>query len=393
MIAPAIPHSRTVRSMGDDLVAAMRNGASANPVSLRRVAGFEGWSGLDLPRRVGGADWSALEMSRLFRECGRRDVEYRDLIGAGHARLIVMAGTRRFDPFLRSVASGEAFAAIAITEPEAGSDLHALSTVATPRGNEYRLTGSKQYISRIQESTHFVVVATTSREGSLPRITAFLVPRTTPGLSVESMSSMGMATVSWGKVHLDNVTVPSSSRIGGEGQGLSLFMRHFSYWRTMMAAIAIGSGEAAIDQAAARMRTRDAFGGPIGRFTHLQQALAQHVARLRMAWLLIEQVAGEGETRRWPVYDAAMAKAEAVEIALDATQWAMTVFGAEGYHSELGLEKRYRDLAGLRIADGTTDVLRGQVARAFLGERLYQLSLNRPPCEGFERDHQRRRFW
>src|SRR6185295_6520356 len=111
----------------------------------------------------------------------------------------------------------------------------------------------------------------------------------------------------------EDVAVPRAARVGGEGEGFQLFVRHFTYWRTMMAAAAIGCGRGALDQAIAWLRQRHAFGGPIGRFTHLQQALAQHVARLHMAWLLVQASAARLDARQPAYADAAMAKAEAVE--------------------------------------------------------------------------------
>jgi alkylation response protein AidB-like acyl-CoA dehydrogenase len=370
----------------------LAGGAPQRPVALRSHPHLQGFPGLDLPTRTGGGGWSASDVAALFCRMGRIDAELRDLTGAGHARLLSLVQTRVFDAFLGAIARGESYCAVAITEPEVGSDLHAIGTTATPAADGYVLDGIKQHISRVAECDHFIVFAAVRRPDRTA-ITAFLVPRDAEGLRVETMSPMGMATVTWGRVILRGVRVPRENRVGREGQALSLFLRHFSYWRTMTAAVAIGSAQAALDQTATWMKTRHAFGGPIGRFSHLQQALAQHVARLRMAWLLVEDVAAQLDARRWPVFDAAMAKAEAVEAALAATDWCMTTFGATGYNVETGLEKRYRDLAGLRIADGTTDVLRGQVARAFLGERLYELSLNRIPETDHEHDRPLRRFW
>jgi alkylation response protein AidB-like acyl-CoA dehydrogenase len=141
------------------------------------------------------------------------------------------------------------------------------------------------------------------------------------------------------------------------------------------------------------MKERHAFGAPIGRFSHLQQSLAHWIARLRMSWLLVESVTSDLDGRAWPVVDAAMLKAEALEVAIGATEWATTVFGAAGYDRATGLEKRHRDLLGLRIADGTTDVLRSQVARAFLGERLYELSLYQSSTDKSSADTRSRHFW
>lgn len=363
-----------------------------NPVEMRRLPAFSDLPAIDLPTRFGGAN-SVAETAEVFRRCGMIDLELRDLPGAGHARFLTLAPTRSFDGVLGDVASGDAFAAIAITEPNVGSDLHAMEARAEASSGGYTLTGVKQHISRVEECTHFIVFATIERPNSDRRlVSAFLVPADAPGLTVERMRPMGMARVSWGRVILDNVEVPASQRIGGEGQGLSLFVRHFSYWRVMMSAAAIGSAQAAVEAAIDRMKQRNAFGGPIGRFTHLQQGLAEHVGKLRMAWLLVREVAGDFDRRRWPIFDAAMAKAEALEAAIGATDWALRTAGASGYDTDNGFEKRYRDLLGLRVADGTTDVLRGQVARSILGESLYELSLNRPDT-GQRHTDARRRYW
>jgi alkylation response protein AidB-like acyl-CoA dehydrogenase len=391
MIKPADRHS--IRAMAAHLVARLERDDGWQPIALRADQDFSGWAGLDLPLRHGGSGWGAKDMALLFCLCGRRDAELRDLVGAGHARMLTLAPTRRFDPMLKAVAKGAAYCAVAVTEPDVGSDLRALTTMATPVDGGYLLDGTKQYILRIEECSHFIVFGGVERGTGERLITGFLVPRDSFGLTTELMRPAGLATATWGRVQLRGVTVPASSRVGGEGQGLSLFKRHFCYWRTMTAALAVGSAQAAIDQTAERMKDRDAFGGPIGRFSHLQQALAQWTARLRMAWLLIEDVASQLDARRWPVADAAMLKAEAIETAIGATEWAMTVFGAAGYDAATGLEKRHRDLLGLRIADGTTDVLRSQVARALLGERLYEISLNRQPISERNGDIQSRRFW
>lgn len=205
-----------------------------SPVAWRSSPELEGIAGQDLPARVGGQDLPATEMAELFRRCGRLDMELRDTAGAGHARLLSQVRTRRFDPLLRDVARGAAYCAVAITEPETGSDLHALKTRATPCENGYRLDGVKQHIARIKECTHLIVLAAVHRPAA--RITAFVVPADSPGVKIEPMEPMGMATISWGRVRLEDVTVPAENRVGGEGEGISLFLRHFSYWRIMMAA-------------------------------------------------------------------------------------------------------------------------------------------------------------
>lgn len=365
-----------------------------NPLAWRRLACRAGLPGADLPERVGGRNLATRAMIELFARCGARGLDLRDVPGGGHSRILLYAKTRHLDSFLCDVASARAFCAIAITEPEAGSDMHGLQTVALPTAGGYLLRGEKMFVARLQQATHVVVFAHVRRATMERTLTAFLVPLAAAGLARVELEGLGLNGVSFGGLQLDDVFVPHGQRIGGEGQGFYLFARHFTYWRTAMAAAAIGCARGALDQAMSWLRTRQAFGGPIGRFTHLQQELALHLARLHMAWLLVVSVAERIDARQPAFADAAMAKAEAVEIALAATDWAMRVHGAKSHTTLMDLERRLRDLQSLRIADGTTDVLRGQVARAALGDELYELALGRDRrLAAFESHTPARRYW
>jgi cyclohexanecarboxyl-CoA dehydrogenase len=361
-----------------------------SPLQWRSHAASYKLTALDIPDRCGGQDWSAAKMLPLFLACGYHDLDLRDVPGAGHARLLSLVKTRRFDQLLRDVASAKAFVAIAITEEEGGSDLRSLGSSAILHSDHYCLNGKKKYVSRLAEATHIIVFVQVHR--SRKNLTAFLVPREHPGLWWTPLDSMGLTGVSWGELHLQNVRVPISLRIGGEGEAASLFVRHFTYWRLAMAAAVIGCARAALDQVIVWMQNRFAFGAPIGRFTHLQQELAIHISRIHMLGLLVHAAAVRLDDNKPAVADAAMAKAEAVESAISAVQFSMLVHGARGYDKSVGLEKRLRDLLGLRVADGTTDVLRGQVAQSVLGNELYNLSLGRPAKQDWS-SIQTRRFW
>ena len=115
-----------------DLAAILRNKRDWHPITLRSDLELAGWAGLDLPARVGGHDWPAARMAQLFRQCGRLDLELRDLVGGGHARLMTLAPARTFDALLATIARGAAYCAVAITEPDIGSDVQAIATTAVP---------------------------------------------------------------------------------------------------------------------------------------------------------------------------------------------------------------------------------------------------------------------
>lgn len=317
------------------------------------------------------------QMMEVFRFFGALSLDLRDVPGLGHGRILASVKGTAFSEHLQSIASGRSFAAICITEACGGSDLHALQTRAIRDVGGYRLSGRKQFVARLRQADFYIVFAKVS--GLDHGLSVFLIPADAQGLVIHDIAALGLQGCSWGALELNHVFVPKHYRVGGEGQGLSLFSTHFSFWRCSMAATAIGAAQSALDRCRERLQTRCAFDGPIGRFTHLQQEYAQHAAHLHMAWLLVKSAAQRMDQHLYCYVDTAMAKAESVEVALSAVQWAMLVHGAEGYAVDVGLGKTLSDLMGLRIADGTPDVLRGQVARGLLGERLYSQSLGRQP--------------
>jgi alkylation response protein AidB-like acyl-CoA dehydrogenase len=266
--------------------------------------------------------------------------------------------------------------AIAITEPTAGSDMQAIKSTSRRVDGGYLLTGEKRFNARLDQATH-VIIFTQGTTGIEGKLSVFVVPIDAPGLTVERFAAHGLTGNSYGGLKFTNLFVPESHRIGEDGDGFGVFFKHFLYWRLMQTAAAIGTAENALDQMAARLKTRHAFGGPIGRFTHLQQALGQHRTELDMAYALAEKAAqmidrGEYDKARGLICGL---KAEGVEIALNAVDAATRAFGGEGYSDLVDLGDRLRDLNGLRIADGTTDVMRMEVVRQAYGKEFWEMAI------------------
>ncbi|MCQ4321552.1 MULTISPECIES: acyl-CoA dehydrogenase family protein [Stutzerimonas stutzeri subgroup] len=347
-----------------------------DPLTWRRM--IPGLASLDYKNSRPGeqAVLSARALMSIFKFFGSISLDLRDVPGLGHGRVFLASKKQnQFSSQLGEIASARSFAAICITEEDGGSDLHAIKTTAKRLDGGYEINGQKKYVARLRQSDTLIVFA--NIVGAEQGLTVFMVEKSNPAIQIADIEAMGLRGISWGQLDLEKVWVPAKNRIGGEGQGFSIFSTHFSFWRCAMAAAAIGSAEKALDKAKNRMRTREAFSGQIGRFTHLQQEFAKHASRLHMVWLLVQSAAQRIDLKQYSYVDAAMAKAEGVEASIAAVQWSMLVHGAYGYSAEAQLEKSLRDLLGLRIADGTTDVLRGQVARGILGEELYSLSLGR----------------
>lgn len=353
-------------------------GELRSPRVWRREGARIGLPALDLPAEFGGAGWGAEKMLEVFRHAGRYDLNLRDVVGGAHGRVLLKASQTEVRDVVQQVADGNAYIAIVITEPTAGSDYTAMKSRCTKVDGGYHLNGVKRFNARLDQATH-VVVFTESNTGKPGRMNVFLLPTDAEGLRIERFGAHGLTGNSYGGMAMENVFVPDSHRIGEEDDGYHLFNDHFRYWRLMQTAAAVGTAERALEMMAERLKTRHVFGGPIGRFTHLQQPLAEYTIKLRMVHALSQQAArllDRGDYERADILINGL-KAEGVEIALGAVDSAVRAFGGEGYSDRVDLGDRLRDLNGLRIADGTTDVMRSSVVAKVYGKEFWEMAIQR----------------
>lgn len=342
----------------------------------KKTAAF-GLPGLDLPAEYGGSGWPAVKMIEVFRRAGWHNLNFRDVVGGAHVRPLLKSTNSDVLKIVRQVASGDAYIAIAITEPEAGTDIPAIKSTARRVDGGYLLNGRKRFNARLDQATH-VVIFTQGAAGEPGKLSAFVVPVDAPGITIERLQAHGLTGNSYGGISFKDLKVSDGQLLGRDGDGMHIFFEHFLYWRLMQAAAAIGTGENALDQMANRIKARHVFGGPIARFTHLQQPIGQHRTELRMAYALAREAAMRIDRGDYGKETRALIcgiKAEGVEIALRATDAATRAFGGEGYSNLVDLGDRLRDLNGLRIADGTTDVMRMEVVRQTYGEEYWDMAI------------------
>lgn len=360
----------------DDLAEQLKSeGKLTSPREWRRRGAAFGLPSLDLPKSVGGSDWNAQQMLEVFKHTGRHNLNLRDVVGGAHGRPVVIMDSPIAKGALQKLVAGDAYFAVAITEEDAGTDKKSMQSQAIRDGSGFRLTGSKLWNARLRQATH-VVLYTRSATGSPNGQSAFLLPINHPGLEIVDRYAHGLTGNSFGGLKFDNIYVGPEYLIGKDGDGSKIFEKHFLYWRLMQSAAAIGCGERALEIMAERIRQRHVLGGPIGRFTHLQQPIGEYLTKLQMAAALAQEAArlydqGNYEAAK-PLVNGI--KAEGVEIALAACDAAMRAHGAVGYSREVDLGDRVRDLMGLRIADGTTDVMRMTVVRENYGFDLWEMS-------------------
>jgi alkylation response protein AidB-like acyl-CoA dehydrogenase len=266
------------------------------------------------------------------------------------------------------LASMEQLASYCLTEPGAGSDAGNLRTRAVADGDDFLLTGDKQFISGAGVSDIYIVMARTAPTG--PRgISAFVIEKDTPGLSFgANEKKMGWNAQPTRTVIMDNVRIPAANRLGGADKGFSIAMSGLDGGRLNIAACSLGGAQAALDKSIAYMAQRRAFGAPIASFQALQFRIADMATELEAARTLLWRAAAALDAKTPDATKlCAMAKRFVTDVSFNVANEALQLHGGYGYLAEYGIEKIVRDLRVHQILEGTNEIMRVIIARAVLG--------------------------
>ena len=257
---------------------------------------------------------------------------------------------------------GEAIAAFALTEPEAGSDVGSLRATARREGDGWILDGDKTLISNAGLATHYLVFASADPAAGKKGITAFWVPAASAGLTVEPIA-LGVEHPI-GKVALRGCRVPAGAVVGGVGDGFALAMRTLDTFRTTVGAAAVGMARRAFDEARAHVTSRVQFGAPLADTQLVQAHLADMACDLDAARLLVLRAALAADRGQKVTVPAAMAKLVATERAQKVIDTAVQLFGGRGVCQGEVVEALYRAVRPLRIYEGTSEIQRIVIGRA-----------------------------
>lgn len=259
---------------------------------------------------------------------------------------------------------GEVIGALAVTEPNAGSDVASLATRAMRDGDAYVLNGSKTFITNGSKADYVVTAVRTGGEG-YGGISLIVVERGTPGFTTRRIETVGWRTSHTGELFFDDCRVPAENLLGDEGQGFVAIMKNFQWERLIMALGAVAGAQRTLDGAIAYARDRTAFGRPIARFqvwkhrfADLETGLA--AARALTYHALRKFVAGEDALR-----EVSMAKALACELAWKVADEAVQVHGGYGYMMEFPVQRAWRDSRLGPIGGGTTQIMREIIAKTY----------------------------
>lgn len=342
------------------------------PRDVFRRLGEHGFLGLTIPPEWGGLGLSYRAQAVVLEEIARASPALALSVGA-HSNLFAdnlarNGSDRSRAEVLPRVVRGEAIGALALTEPDAGSDAVSIRTRAVRDGDAYVLDGTKQFITNGPVADVMLVYAKTAPERGSRGISAFLVRRETPGFSVtKSLDKMGMRGSPTGELAFQGVRVPVEDRIGDENDGARIMMGGLNVERAVLAAIPVGIIAECLDRSLDYARQREQFGQKIGRFELIQEKIANMYTDLEASRLLLyralEAVASDDKSRRAAAAALTFASEASTRSALEAIQ----VHGGYGYMRDLPLERLARDAKLLEIGAGTSEIRRLIVAQELLG--------------------------
>lgn len=333
-----------------------------------------GLFGLTTPEEYGGLGLKTAEEIELIIELCWASAAFRSSIGINlglGSQSILRDGTpEQRQEWLPGIASGDIVTSFCLTEPDSGSDSAALRTSAVRDGDGYVINGTKRYVTNAPVAGLFLVMARTHRE-NLPKnahITAFLVPRDTPGIRIAGKDrKMGQSGAWSADVYFENVRVPQSAIIGGvEGRGFATAMKSLDRGRISVAAVCVGQARRILHEAARYASERVQFGKPIGEFQLIQAMLADSKADLYAAECMLRETARRHDRGEKISVEASCCKMFASEMVGRIADRAVQIHGGAGYMRDSAVERFYRDVRLFRIYEGTTQIQQIIIGREVL---------------------------
>ena len=333
-----------------------------------------GLFGITIPEEYGGLGLDHTTFAIIFEELSRGWMSVSGIIGTHHVMAHIVAnfgtGDQRAD-YLPRLASGELRAGLALTEPEAGSDVQAGSTTATKEGEEYVINGTKMFITNAEYGNAFAVLTKTDPDAE-PRyrgMSCFVVEKPNPGVRVgQHLDKLGYRGIDSSELIFDDCRVGSEALVGGvEGQGFKQVMAGLETGRINVAARAVGVATAAFNAAIRYAQQREAFGKPIAQHQAIQIKLAEMATKIQAARLLTYDAAAKKDAGQERVdLEVGMAKLFASEVCGEVAMEAMRIHGGYGYIKDFDVERYYRDAPLMIIGEGTNEIQQLLIARRLL---------------------------
>jgi alkylation response protein AidB-like acyl-CoA dehydrogenase len=354
--------------------ASQRDEAGRFPSELIPKIADLGLLGIGVPQEYGGAGLDSAGAAIIIEEVARVDGALA-LIIASHNSLCVghildFGNSQQKQKYLPRLAKGESLGAWALTEPSSGSDAAALKTRATRDGDHWVINGDKQFITQGSTAGIYVIMASTAPSQGKKGISAFIVERSAPGLSVGRIENkLGVRASDTAALHFDGLRVPREQILGEINGAYKDVLKVLHGGRIGVGAMAVGIARGALEESLKYAKERTQFGKPIAEFEAIQWMLADMAVEIEAARLLVHRAARLKDSGRPFVRAASEAKLYAAETAMRATTKAVQIHGGYGYIKDYPVERYFRDAKLCEIGEGTSEVHRMIIAKEMLQGR------------------------
>ncbi|ENQ3107102.1 butyryl-CoA dehydrogenase [Bacillus sp. 491mf] len=339
------------------------------PREVLKKMGALGLMGIPIPAKYGGAEMDFISYILAIHEISKVSATVGVILSVhtsvGTNPILYFGTEEQKKKYIPKLATGEYLGAFALTEPSAGSDAGSLKSRAVRQGDEYVINGSKVFITNGGEADTYIVFASTNPDAGTRGISAFIVPKDTPGLVIgkdeHKMGLLGSRTV---QLTFEDMKVPAENLLGEEGQGFKVAMANLDAGRIGIGAQSLGIAEAALDCATDYAKERRQFGKPIAAQQGLGFKLADMATAVEAARLLVYRAASL-RTQGLPCgKEASIAKLFASKTAVEVAIEAVQVLGGYGYTKEYSAERFFRDAKICEIYEGTSEIQRLVISRA-----------------------------
>jgi alkylation response protein AidB-like acyl-CoA dehydrogenase len=332
-----------------------------------------GLQGLPVPVEYGGAGAGATTIAAALEGLGYGCTDNGLIFGlnaqmwACELPIVRFASEEQKRRYLPGLCDGSLIAGHAMTEPGSGSDAFSMATTAVQTAQGWVLNGSKTFVTNGPESDLFVVFAMTDRNMGFAGLSAFLIARETPGLSVgRPLSKMGLRTSPWGELFLADCEVGADALLASPGAGMAIFNAAMRWERGLILAAAVGTMRRHLERCLRYAGERVQFGQPIAAFQAVSHPIADMKLHLETARLMLYRMAHLLDAGTATDLDAALTKLHLSECFVQSSLAALQIHGGYGYTTEYGLERDVRDALAARLYSGTSEMQRNVIA-AHLG--------------------------
>ena len=336
------------------------------PCEIYRGLAELGLFGVSLAEAAGGSGLDTTAACIAMEEIARCSGSVGNMfaIPVEAAQLLHEHGNEYHKSWIPRILDGSAISATAVTEPDAGSDVAGMRTIATHEGDEYVINGTKAWVTFGSIFDFIMVFAKTSREPGQHNISCFMVEGDRKGIvRGRNEALMGMHGLEDCQVTFDNVRIPERNRLGPENRAFKMAMGNFNFSRLMMSSMALGMARAAFEDGYAYAKDRKQFGGPIFNFQAIQFLLADMSMDIAAARLLIHHAARLFDAGHPIAKEAAHAKLFTTDMAMKHVSNALQIHGGAGYSSHFRIERIFRDVRLAQIYEGTNQIQRVIIAR------------------------------